>query len=60
MLKAMQRFVVNHLDADVEVGRDGKKILPSQSREDLTELDDCIDILGGRLRDLECTTMAPL
>ncbi|KAL8924541.1 MAG: hypothetical protein Q9208_004016 [Pyrenodesmia sp. 3 TL-2023] len=48
-----KRFVVNHLDADAEVGRDGKKILPSQSREDLTELDDCIDILGGRLRDLE-------
>ncbi|KAL8899001.1 MAG: hypothetical protein Q9207_006416 [Kuettlingeria erythrocarpa] len=48
-----KRFVVNHLDADAEVGRDGKKTLPSQSRKDLTELDGCIDILGGRLTDLE-------
>lgn len=50
-----KRFVISHLDADVDDEAKGqKKPLPSQSREDLTELDGCIDILGGRLTDLEC------
>ena len=49
-----KRFVINHLDADSEddVGGD-VKLTPSQKRNDLGELDDCIEILGGRLTDLE-------
>lgn len=50
-----KRFVVNHLNADVdERSKDiEKRSLPSETREDLDELDGCIDILGGRLTDLE-------
>jgi hypothetical protein len=52
-----KKFVVTHLDADVEddpVPKDGsEKKLPSQHRTDLGELDTCIDLLGGRLTDLE-------
>lgn len=52
-----KRFVVTHLDADVEDDpppKDGSaKKLPSQHRTDLGELDTCIDLLGGRLTDLE-------
>ena len=50
-----KRFVVKHLDADAEdealVGE--KPLLPSQRRQDLNELDECIEVLGGRLTDLE-------
>lgn len=50
-------FVLKHLDADVEDDpepRDGSaKTIPSQTRTDLAELDTCIDLLGGRLTDLE-------
>ncbi|KAL8669575.1 MAG: hypothetical protein Q9168_005844 [Polycauliona sp. 1 TL-2023] len=49
-----KRFVVNHLDADAEEESKGEKTsLPSETREDLSELDGSIDILGGRLTDLE-------
>lgn len=48
-----KRFVINHLNADAEDDDGEKKKLPSQIRADLNELDDCIDILGGRLTDLE-------
>lgn len=48
-----KRFVVNHLNADAEEDSDGEKSLPSQTRGDLDELNGCIDILGGRLTDLE-------
>ncbi|KAL9024376.1 MAG: hypothetical protein Q9196_006563 [Gyalolechia fulgens] len=48
-----KRFVINHLNADAEERSDRKGSLPSQTREDLDELDGCIDILGGRLTDLE-------
>lgn len=52
-----KRFVVTHLDADVEdlpTPKDGSaKKLPSEHRTDLNELDTCIDLLGGRLTDLE-------
>lgn len=52
-----KKFVIKHLDADVEddpPAKDGsKKELPSQTRTDLDELDSCIDVLGGRLTDLE-------
>ncbi|KAL6720297.1 mitochondrial escape protein 2 [Lecanora helva] len=49
-----KRFVINHLNADAEDG-DGPhaKPKPSEMREDLIELDDCISTLGGRLTDLE-------
>ena len=52
-----KKFVITHLDADVDDDpppRDGsEKKLPSQHRTDLHELDTCIDLLGGRLTDLE-------
>ncbi|KAL8730089.1 MAG: hypothetical protein Q9166_004288 [cf. Caloplaca sp. 2 TL-2023] len=52
-----KRLVVNHLNADVDEGsksdKEGRKALPSEICEDLYELDGCIDILGGRLTDLE-------
>ena len=52
-----KKFVVTHLDADVEddpAPKDGsEKKRPSQHRTDLGELDSCIDLLGGRLTDLE-------
>jgi hypothetical protein len=52
-----KRFVITHLDADVEddpAPKDGSpKKLPSEHRNDLDELDTCIDLLGGRLTDLE-------
>ncbi|KAL8690433.1 MAG: hypothetical protein Q9218_004122 [Villophora microphyllina] len=48
-----KRFVINHLNADADEATDKKQALPSQSRQDLDELGGCIDILGGRLTDLE-------
>jgi hypothetical protein len=52
-----KRVVIKHLDADVEddpPSKDGSpKKLPSEHRTDLGELDTCIDLLGGRLTDLE-------
>ncbi|KAI2485461.1 RNA12 multi-domain protein [Pyrenophora tritici-repentis] len=52
-----KRYVINHLDADVEddpAPKDGSpKKVPSEHRGDLGELDTCIDLLGGRLTDLE-------
>jgi hypothetical protein len=49
-----KRYVINHLDADSEEVAEGEKQLtPSQRRRDLGELDEVIDILGGRLTDLE-------
>lgn len=49
-----KQVVINHLDADAsDDPRSQGKPLPSQYREDLHELDDCIETLGGRLTDLE-------
>ncbi|ORY07162.1 RNA12 protein-domain-containing protein [Clohesyomyces aquaticus] len=52
-----KKFVITHLDADVEDDPEpqggSEKVVPSQSRTDLGELDSCIDLLGGRLTDLE-------
>lgn len=49
-----KKFVINHLDADAQnTDGSGKNLLPSQIREDLAELDECISTLGGRLTDLE-------
>lgn len=48
------RYVVNHLEADQD-DPNGKeqKLSSSERRQDLSELDECIEILGGRLTDLE-------
>ncbi|KAI9853185.1 MAG: mitochondrial escape protein 2 [Thelocarpon superellum] len=49
-----KRFVITHLDAEVEDVGDGEgKLTPSQRRSDLGELDETIEALGGRLTDLE-------
>lgn len=49
-----KRFVINHLDADAkDIPASESKPLPSQARDDLSELDDCLETLGGRLTDLE-------
>ena len=49
-----KRFVINHLDAYAEGAVAGdEKLITSQKRIDLDELDGSIDILGGRLTDLE-------
>ncbi|PVH99625.1 hypothetical protein DM02DRAFT_656180 [Periconia macrospinosa] len=52
-----KKFVLRHLDADVAddpAPKDGSpKRYPSQTRTDLQELDTCINLLGGRLTDLE-------
>lgn len=49
-----KRFVINHLDADADDNDGGDtKLTPSQKRNDLGELDSCIQMLGGRLTDLE-------
>lgn len=52
-----KKFVISHLDADVEddpAPKDGSpKQVPSETRTDLSELDTCIELLGGRLTDLE-------
>lgn len=52
-----KRFVLNQLntpdaDEDEDAREDPKPTRPHQ-RRDLTELDSCIDTLGGRLTDLE-------
>ncbi|CEN61459.1 Putative Mitochondrial escape protein 2 [Aspergillus calidoustus] len=43
-----RRFVLNHLEHEAK-----SKNKPMQSEEDLTELDSCISVLGGRVTDLE-------
>ncbi|KAF4631603.1 hypothetical protein G7Y89_g6525 [Cudoniella acicularis] len=49
-----KQFVINHLDAEPnDVTPDDNKITDRQRRRDLDELDECIDVLGGRLTDLE-------
>ncbi|OQV06537.1 RNA recognition motif aka RRM, RBD, or RNP domain-containing protein [Cladophialophora immunda] len=50
-----KKLVIKHLDADIaEDGASAEgKISPSQMRSDLDELDGVIQVLGGRLTDLE-------
>jgi len=50
-----KRFVITHLDSESEAQgtSEDKKLTPSQRRHDLFELDECIEVLGGRLTDLE-------
>jgi hypothetical protein len=49
-----KRFVINHLEADSDdkIAADAK-LTASQQKTDVGELDECIDVLGGRLTDLE-------
>ena len=61
-----KRYVINHLDFDAEpseetkkeTGEEVKELTPSQKRQDIRELDDCIGLLGGRLTDLEFSRQA--
>ncbi|KAG9248897.1 escape protein-like protein 2 [Calycina marina] len=50
-----RKFVTTHLDSDDEAGgtSEDKRLTPSRRRTDMIELDDCIEVLGGRLTDLE-------
>lgn len=50
-----KKFVITHIDSDKvpSVQGDAEKLTPSQKRNDLDELDACIEVLGGRLTDLE-------
>ncbi|KAI9798696.1 MAG: hypothetical protein M1825_005023 [Sarcosagium campestre] len=49
-----KKFVITHLDADADDVLSGEKRLrPSQLRDDLGELDESVEALGGRLTDLE-------
>lgn len=49
-----KRFVTTHLDADSDDNAGGdEKLTASQRRNDLIELDECIETIGGRLTDLE-------
>jgi len=49
-----KKMVIRHLDADVpDSNVNEKKLTPSQMRNDLDELDGVIQVLGGRLTDLE-------
>jgi len=55
--EAAKRFVISRLDADggvvVDPDDPEKKMTPSQRRKDLSQLDECIQTIGGRLTDLE-------
>jgi hypothetical protein len=49
-----KQYVINYLDADFKAdGANEGKPLPSEARQDLGELEHCIETLGGRLTDLE-------
>lgn len=50
-----KRFVIKHLNGEPDEDDEAteKKLPPAKVQEDLTELDDCIEVLGGRLTDLE-------
>ena len=48
-----RKVVIRHLDADAVTAEGDEKLTPSQLRNDLDELDSVIQVLGGRLTDLE-------
>lgn len=48
-----KKFVITHLDSEEDPSGGVKKLTAAQRREDLSELDECIVTLGGRLTDLE-------
>lgn len=45
-----RRFVLSHLDTEADGGADGETEKPKRN---LAGLDDCIQVLGGRITDLE-------
>jgi len=48
------KFVITHLDAEQDDSAGNEvKLSTTQRRTDLSELDECIEVLGGRLTDLE-------
>ncbi|KAF2671615.1 hypothetical protein BT63DRAFT_452121 [Microthyrium microscopicum] len=55
--EAAKRFVLSKIDAGeedtVDPDNPEHKLTASQRRKDLTELNECIDTVGGRLTDLE-------
>jgi len=49
-----KRYILTHIDIDKEEIADGQvQLTTAQKRTDLSELDEVIDALGGRLTDLE-------
>lgn len=48
-----KKFVITHLDSQDDPSGGTRKLSADQRREDLSELDGCIETLGGRLTDLE-------
>ncbi len=48
-----KKFVITHLDSQDDPSGGTKKLSADQRRQDLSELDECIETLGGRLTDLE-------
>ncbi|OAF62200.1 mitochondrial escape protein 2 [Pseudogymnoascus destructans] len=50
---AAKRFVITHLDTEEDPSGTDSKLSEGQRRQDLSKLDACIDVLGGRLTDLE-------
>jgi RNA12 protein len=51
-----KRFVMKHLEMDAEDGAGVQSLTEAQARSHLDELDETINILGGRLTDLEFLT----
>lgn len=49
-LEVGRRFVLSHLDTEADGGTDGETEKPKRN---LAGLDDCIQVLGGRITDLE-------
>jgi hypothetical protein len=50
---AARRFVVTHLESEDDASKPEDKLTEKQKAHDLSELDACIETLGGRLTDLE-------
>lgn len=49
-----KKFVITRLDEEPnDATKGGGKLTPRQRQRDLEELDECIDVIGGRLTDLE-------
>ena len=48
-----KKFVITHLDSEPAEPGQPEELTASQRRRDLNELDECIEVLGGRLTDLE-------
>ena len=48
-----KKFVITHLDTQDDPSGGTKKLTADQRGQDMSELDECIETLGGRLTDLE-------